>query len=79
MAGERNSINFSVDTDPNDADQNIDALLIGSRWDMSLNNVITFSFTDSAADYSYSMGSGVNFAQAFNAAQQQAARDALAG
>ena len=78
MAGERNAVTIVVDTDHNDDDQNIDALLTGDKWDTSISNVITFSFTDSAADYSYSAGTGVTFASAFDATQQQGAREALA-
>lgn len=76
MAGERNYTTFNVDTDPNDADQNVDALLTGRKWDLSVTNVITFSFVDEASDFSYNPSSP--FSSAFTAEQQAAAKLALA-
>ena len=76
MAGERSINNVSTDTNLLDADQNIDALMIGTKWDTTVDKVITFSFPDSAGDYSYNpLGT---FAGSLNAAQRTGARDALA-
>lgn len=81
MAGERDYTFFSVDTDTGDDDQNIDALLDGYKWDVSITNVISFSFIDSASDISYDLnpfGGSVAFANEFSDAQKAAARDVLA-
>lgn len=72
MAGERAYTNFFVDTDFTDADQSIDALLEGQKWDTSVSTLITYSFIDSGSDVSYNLG-GLSFANAFNAAQIAAA------
>ena len=67
----------------NDSDQNVDALM--NTWGIDsysrywTNPSLTFSFPDSAADFSYSPGSGINFAEALNAQQQAVVRAALAG
>ncbi|MCV6584563.1 MAG: M10 family metallopeptidase C-terminal domain-containing protein [Marinibacterium sp.] len=78
MAGERASFTFAVDTDPNDADQNIDALLWGYAWDLSGSPIVTYSFPDSAAQISFGLPSGVSFANGFSAAQKAAARTVMA-
>ena len=44
MAGERSYTRFYPDTDITDADQNIDALLSGYKWNTSVSNLITYSF-----------------------------------
>lgn len=74
MAGERAATSISVDTDPNDTDQNIDALIQGARWDTSSSNVVTFSFPDSAADIDYSLSFGWTFAAGFTTTQQAQTR-----
>ena len=75
MAGERSSVGFFVDTDHTDDDQNIDATLVGQKWDTSTNKTITFSFIDSANDLSFNPG--VTFANEFSNTQKIAARKAL--
>lgn len=76
MGHTRTAVSVFVDSNTLDSDQNIDALIIGTKWDTSVNNIITFSFTDSASDYLYNPPG--TFSGAFSVTQQQAARDALA-
>lgn len=76
MAGERSITNFTVDTDTTDSDQDVDALLTGVQWDVSTSNVITYSFPDSADDFSYTRPNA-EFANQFSDAQQAAAKLAL--
>lgn len=71
MAGERAYISFSIDTDTGDADQSIDALLEGQKWDTSSSTLITYSFIDEASDIAYDTG-GLTFANGFNSAQMAA-------
>ena len=77
MAGERSFLTVPYDTDLNDDDQNIDALIRGRIWDTTTNKNITFSFTDQASDYSYTFESGRAFSGALNSQQQDAARMSL--
>ncbi|MFV0408136.1 MAG: Hint domain-containing protein [Paracoccus sp. (in: a-proteobacteria)] len=76
MAGERSITTFSVDRDLSDADQDIDALLVGRKWDTSVSNVLTYSFPDSPDDFSYTRPNA-EFANQFSATQQVAAEHAL--
>ncbi|MFK7753784.1 MAG: M10 family metallopeptidase C-terminal domain-containing protein [Sedimentitalea sp.] len=75
MAGERASTTITVDTNTNDDDQAIDAMLTGDMWDTSVSNLITYSFIDSASDVGYSIGA--TFANQLSAAQQAAVALAL--
>lgn len=75
MAGERAVTTFFVDENINDADQNLDALLSGVKWDTSSSNLLTYSFIDSANDIGFNPG--VTFANAFNSNQRSATADAL--
>lgn len=68
MAGERAYLSFSVDTNTGDADQSIDALLEGQKWDTRSSTLITYSFIDEASDISYDTG-GLDFASGFNKKQ----------
>jgi serralysin len=77
MAGERSATAVTVDNDPNDDDQNIDAVISGSKWDTSSSNLVTFSFPDSAADINYSLSTGQAFSDEFNTDQKAAVRAAL--
>ena len=77
MAGEKSVLYTSIDSDPNDADQNIDALQYIYRWNTNSSNVLTYSFLDSASDLSYSLSTGVSFTSGFTAAQEAFAERAL--
>ena len=74
MAGERSSYTFTIDSNPNDQDQNIDGLLWGYAWNVSSSSLITYSFPDSASDIAYLGSGGPRWANGFNADQQAAAR-----
>jgi serralysin len=72
------SVNYlGYDTNTADDDQDIDALIAGWRWTNTTSNILTYSFPDSAADFSYTLGSGAVFANQFSAAQQAAAEFVL--
>ncbi|MFV0411508.1 MAG: Hint domain-containing protein [Paracoccus sp. (in: a-proteobacteria)] len=76
MSGERSYAIIPVDSDETDEDQNVDALLSGRQWDISTDQVITYSFINSAADLHYIV-KNYEFSGQFSAAQQDAARQAL--
>ncbi|MEL6619960.1 MAG: matrixin family metalloprotease [Pseudomonadota bacterium] len=65
------------DEDWTDADQNIDALIIGTMWDFSGGMSITYSFPDAVADYSYTNGIDT-FDGQFTSTWQAQARLAIA-
>ncbi len=75
MAGERAVFSITTDTDLTDDDQNIDALMGPLFWADTSNTVLTFSFIDSQADYSYTTPR--SFFDAFNPAQQATVRKVL--
>lgn len=77
MAGERATAHAAVDNDVHDEDQDVDVLIAGTKWDTSESNVVTYSFTDSASDYSYTFYNGWSFHEGFSASQQAAVRLAL--
>ncbi|MGE0701230.1 MAG: reprolysin-like metallopeptidase [Hyphomicrobiaceae bacterium] len=80
LAGETPVSFLAFDTDLTDADQNIDALMNTNAGTFSTywsNLSLTFSFLDEASDISYSPGSGITFAEAFNADQMAATRTVL--
>ncbi len=65
---------YSIDTNPNDADQAFEALLDRVAW---ATTSLTFSFPNSASDYSYNWYGEQQGFGAFNTAQMNAARVAL--
>ena len=81
FAGEAPINTMVFDTNTNDADQDVDALMnnwIGGNQSTYWNTGLTFSFTDAASDYSYSPG-GVTFANAFSDTQKTVTRAVLDG
>jgi len=70
---------ISVDTDQNDSDQDVDALIGGVAWDIdATNGVITYSFPTAAGQLGYTLASGATFNSGFSTAQQDTAEDAMA-
>lgn len=63
-----------IDSNPNDADQYIDALIEGDRWALGQDRTLTYSFPDSASDFYYT---GHGFADGFNATQIAIVEDVL--